>query len=150
MAKEGRNMYQIARECAGFTQDKASELLDISVESLRAYESDRRNPPNSVVGNMVEIYNTQYLAVQHLKKSPLGDKVIPDIDIDYVSNSIIKLQLAVKKFSKYEELLMQIGADNIISDSEKDDWDKINKEFEDIVKAFMSLRFSKQQEVDDR
>lgn len=36
-----RNIYQIARECTSLTQEKSSELLDISVDSLRAYEGGR-------------------------------------------------------------------------------------------------------------
>ncbi len=38
MVQNYRNIYQIAREGTGLTQEKSSELLDISVDSLRAYE----------------------------------------------------------------------------------------------------------------
>ena len=66
---EYRNIYQIARESSGLTQEKSSELLDISVDSLRAYEGGKRVPPDHVVIKMIEIYDTQYLAYQHLKTS---------------------------------------------------------------------------------
>lgn len=144
MAKEGRNMYQIARESAGFTQDKASELLDISVESLRAYESSRRIPPNNIVVSMVEIYNAQYLAYKHLKNSEIGEIILPDIKVESLSISILKLQKEIKKFSEYEEILIEIGSDGIISDSEKADWNSIQNAFNDIVKAFMSLKYAKE------
>lgn len=35
---EQKNIYQIARESSGLTQEKASELIDISVDALRSYE----------------------------------------------------------------------------------------------------------------
>ena len=40
-----RNIYQLSREAAGYTQEKAAELIGISVESLRSYELDKRIPP---------------------------------------------------------------------------------------------------------
>jgi ribosome-binding protein aMBF1 (putative translation factor) len=69
MVQEYRNVYQIARESTGLTQEKASEFMDISVDSLRAYEGGKRVPPDKVVIKMIEIYDTQYLAYQHLKTS---------------------------------------------------------------------------------
>ena len=36
-----RNIYQIAQESTGLTQEKSSELMDISVDSLRDYEGGR-------------------------------------------------------------------------------------------------------------
>ena len=33
------NIYQMARLAAGLTQEKAAELLDASVESVKAYET---------------------------------------------------------------------------------------------------------------
>lgn len=47
--QEYRNIYQIARETSGLTQERAAELFNISVESLRAYETDRRIPQDSTV-----------------------------------------------------------------------------------------------------
>ena len=72
-----RNIYQIARESSGLTQEKASELIDISVDALRSYEYDRRVPSDKVVIKMIEIYDAQFLAYQHLKtKSKLGDRLL--------------------------------------------------------------------------
>ena len=36
MQTENRNIYKKPREIAGYSQERAAELLDISVESLRA------------------------------------------------------------------------------------------------------------------
>ena len=47
--RENRNIYQSARELKGLTQEVAAERLDLSVESLGAYEQDRRRPPDSTV-----------------------------------------------------------------------------------------------------
>ena len=57
-----RNIYQIAQESTGLTQEKSSELMDISVDSLRAYEGGKRTSSDKIVIKMIEIYDTQYLA----------------------------------------------------------------------------------------
>ena len=66
MPEEDRNIYKIARRNAGITQEAAAEQLGISVESVRAYETGQRIPPNHVVSRMVICYNAQRLAVQHV------------------------------------------------------------------------------------
>lgn len=43
MQNDTRNIYKRARRAAGYTQEAAAEMLNVSVESLRAYETDRRS-----------------------------------------------------------------------------------------------------------
>ena len=78
MVQHYRNIYQIARESKGVTQEKASELMDISVDSLRAYEGGKRIPPDKVVIKMVELYRNKFLYYQHFKITPLGEKYLPN------------------------------------------------------------------------
>lgn len=144
MAQEGRNIYQIAREAAGLTQEKASELIDVSVESLRAYEGDRRTPPDNVVIRMIEIYNTQYLAYQHLKTSAeIGRKYLPNIDLKDLPSAILRLQKEVSDFLKVRDELVDITCDGVISPEERPRYDRILKELDDIVEAIMALKFAK-------
>ena len=56
MPEEYRNIYKICRKSAGFTQEAAAERLGISVESLRAYETGQRVPPDEVVETMSDLY----------------------------------------------------------------------------------------------
>ena len=46
MPEECRNIYKIQRRAVGYTQEAAAERLGISVESLRAYETGQRAPPD--------------------------------------------------------------------------------------------------------
>ncbi|MFL0198417.1 helix-turn-helix domain-containing protein [Clostridium sp. WILCCON 0269] len=145
MVQEYRNIYQIARESAGLTQEKSSELLDISVDSLRAYESGKRIPPDKVVIKMIEIYNTQYLAYQHLKTSAeVGQKYLPEIEITDLSTAILNLQAQVGDYIACEKLLVRIASDGKISEDEKRDFERIAKELNDVVEAIYAFKFSKQ------
>ena len=42
-----RNIYQTARELKGLTQETAAERIGVSVDTMGAYEQDRRRPPDS-------------------------------------------------------------------------------------------------------
>lgn len=142
MVEQYRNIYQIARESTGLTQEKASEHLDISVDSLRAYEGGKRIPPDHVVIKMIEIYNTQYLAYQHLKTSDeVGRTYLPNIEIRELPSAILRLQKEVTDFLKVKDEMIEITCDGIIDKEEKPRWDAIMKELNDIMDAIMSLKF---------
>lgn len=143
MSPEYRNIYQIARESAGITQEKAAELIDISVESIRAYESGRRIPPGNVVIRMVDIYDARYLAYQHLKAEEVGQKYLPEIDVKDLPSAILRLQKEVTDFLKSRDELIDITCDGIISAEELPRYQRILKELDDIVAAIMSLKCAK-------
>ena len=69
MQADCRNIYQAARKVAGLTQEKAAEMIGISVRSLADYETGVRIPSNATVELMVMVYNSQLLATQHLRNS---------------------------------------------------------------------------------
>ena len=142
--EEYRNIYQIARESTGLTQERASELLDISVDSVRAYEGGKRVPPDRVVIKMIEIYNAQYLAYQHLKTSAeVGQKYLPNIEIKELPIAMLRLQKEVSDFIKLKDEMIEITCDGIIDDEEKPRWEKIMKELDDVVEAIMALKFAR-------
>jgi len=149
MVEQYRNIYQIARESTGLTQEKASEHLDISVDSLRAYEGGKRIPPDHVVIKMIEIYNTQYLAYQHLKTADeVGRTYLPNIEIRELPSAILRLQKEVTDFLKVKDEMIEITCDGIIDKEEKPRWDAIMKELNDIMDAIMSLKFIRWKEVE--
>lgn len=139
-----RNIYQLSREAAGYTQEKAAELIGISVESLRSYELDKRIPPDKSVIKMIEIYDARYLAYQHLKTSAeVGQKFMPEVNLTDISTAILKLQKEVNDFLKLKDDLLDITCDGVISEDEKPRWETIIKELDDITNAIMSVKFAK-------
>lgn len=143
MVEQYRNIYQIARESTGLTQEKASEHLDISVDSLRAYEGGKRIPPDRVVIKMIEIYDTQYLAYQHLKTYEVGRTYLPNIEIKDLPAAILRLQKEVSDFLKLKDEMIDITYDGVIDEEERPRWEVIMKELNDVVDAIMTLRFAK-------
>ena len=66
MAVDCQNIYKNARKSAGMTQEKAAQLLNVSVDSLRDYEQSQRPVPSDVASAMCDVYQAPYLAVLYL------------------------------------------------------------------------------------
>ncbi|MCL2095267.1 MAG: helix-turn-helix transcriptional regulator [Oscillospiraceae bacterium] len=79
------NIYQKSRNAKGYTQEKAAELLDISLESLKAYENDRTIPKPETVARMIEIYGDPKLGIRHARLALAAlSEYLPDPE--YIDN----------------------------------------------------------------
>lgn len=141
--QEYRNIYQIARETSGLTQERAAELFNISVESLRSYETDRRIPQDSTVLKMIEVYGTPFLAMQHLRESALGEKYIPEVEQKDLAIAVLNFLNECSDLENIKNLMIKISADNKIDESEKEDWNHVLEEVNGIISAGITLRFVK-------
>lgn len=139
------NIYQRARNIRGLTQERAAELLGISVRSLADYEAGVRFPPDKVATQMVDIYDSQLLAVQHLRQSAaLACGVIPDVPELCFSQAVLNLIDTVYKFadSKMDRELIDIARDGIISEEERPRFDHIMEQISNITSAAFALMCS--------
>ena len=144
MPEEYRNIYKIARRNAGITQEAAAEQLGISVESVRAYETGQRIPPNHVVSRMVICYNAQRLAVQHVNLyDELASSIIPVIQPRTMMESVVRLFNRLTRFAKNRsvERLMQIAEDNRVDEEERAEYDAIVEDLKELIQCSMELRF---------
>lgn len=137
------NIYQKARESVGLTQEKAAERIGVSIESIRMYEGGKRIPPDDVVFRMIDIYNTQYLAYQHLRENVItASAVMPmNIKVTDLPQAILRIQKEITDFLQIRDEMISITYDGIISADERPRWNVIVKELNDIMEAIMSLRF---------
>lgn len=118
--------------------------MDISVDSLRAYEGGKRIPPDKVVIKMIEIYNTQYLAYQHLKTSAeVGRVYLPDIEFIDMPLATLNLQTRVDDYNQLEKTLVRIVSDGKISEDEKEDFERILKKLDGVIEAVYTFKFAK-------
>lgn len=142
MPEEYRNIYKTARQAAGLTQEAAAERLAVSVESIRAYETAQRIPPNRVVEAMVEVYDTQHLAYQHLKETnALAGRIIPSVQERSLMESAVRLYNRLNRFSASHsvERLLEIAEDGHIDQEERADFDAIVAELKALVQCGMEL-----------
>ena len=77
MQRKEPNIYKSARSRAGLTQERAAEMLALSVESVKAYETGVRVPPDATVSAMAEVYGLPGLRLEHARATDeLG--IIPE------------------------------------------------------------------------
>ena len=148
MPDEYRNIYKTCRKAAGLTQEAAAERLGISVESVRAYETGQRVPPNEVVELMVILYNAQHLAFQHLRETNgLYSSVVPEIRPKSVLEASVKLDNRFDAFMASNKLrrLLRIAEDNIVDATEKAEFDFIQEELQGLLESIMELRCARQE-----
>lgn len=142
-----RNIYQTARELKGLTQEAAAERLDISVESLGAYEQDRRRPPDSTVLRMAQLYDFPHLCYQHLASGELGG-MLPDVRQKSLEQATMRFVRLFGEFAKAGRLnqLMEINEDGIITAEERPLHDAIMTELQEIMATYLELDCAAQKE----
>lgn len=144
MNSNNTNIYAAARRSAGLTQEQAAELLDLSVESIKAYETGGRTPPDETVLRMSEVYGSPGLRLEHARTTDaLG--VIPEdarpvpFPLAVMGLYNYLLQFAEKHRGRQ---LLQIAADGVIDESERPLYNEIVCEIEGIAAAVLSLIWS--------
>jgi len=139
MAVDCQNIYKNARKSAGMTQEKAAQLLNVSVDSLRDYEQSQRPVPSDVASAMCDVYQAPYLAVQHLRlSSELGKRVVPEIQLKDLPEAVLSVLAAVQRF-----IVKRDVADGKIDEDEQAEWDNIIDRMNDLNVAMNNMRFSK-------
>lgn len=142
MSEECRNIYKTARLAAGCTQESAAERLGTSVESLRAYETDQRTPPNEMVELMVICYNAQHLAYQHLRESNcIARRIVPSLEERTLLEISVRIFNRLKALDRKNSIdrLMDIAEDNVITPDEREEFDAILADLKEIIKGGMQL-----------
>lgn len=143
------NIYKTARELAGITQERAAAALHLSVRSLAAYETGERIPHDDVVVRMVDLYNFQQLAVQHMRaNSELARRIIPDIRKRSLVSAAVRFFNSMKRLESINGAarLLEIGEDNHIDETEEADYEAIAAEMQNLIQSAMELMNSEQEE----
>ena len=142
MPEECRNIYKNARRAAGFTQESAAEQLGVSVESVRAYETGQRIPPNDVVEQMVICYNAQRLAYQHLHETNiLMARVVPALEQRSVLEVAVRIYNRMTRFQAKHgvDRLLAIAEDGVVDQDERPEFNAIVEDFREIIKSGLEL-----------
>lgn len=147
MPQDKRNIYKIAREARGLTQEAAAEKLGISDSSIRAYETGQRVPPNEVVDLMVLAYDSQLLGIQHLRASAeTARSIVPDVRELRLPEAIMELLDLIYDFVEEhrDRELLRIGKDGIIDQNEREAFDSIVADLGRIVEAALAVRCARE------
>lgn len=143
MPEEYRNIYKTARKAAGLTQEAAAERLDISVESIRAYETGQRIPPNGVVARMAVTYNNLTLGYEHIRSTnDLMADIVPPLEQRSLREIAMRIYNRMNRFQRDYGMdrLMSIAEDDRIDDTERAEFNAITYELGEIIKSGLELK----------
>lgn len=143
MAPTDTNIYATCRRRTGMTQEAWAEALDVSVESVKRYETDVRIPPLHIVKAMADLSGDESLAYRFLAKTTQELDVLPDIEMINLQAATIRLMNRMARFAAKarDRQLMEIAEDGIISEEEQPLYAEIMDELTGIITAFYQLKF---------
>lgn len=141
-----RNIYRIARDTAGLTQERWAENLGISVEAVRQYEAGTIMPGDDIVLQMAEISGQLILPYRHLvRKSRVAAAILPELDDELgLSETVLSLLIQIDDFREDGlRKLTRIAADGKVSQEEADTYDEAMQQLQRLVALAMSLSYIK-------
>ena len=128
------NISQTGRRIAGMTQERWAEALDISVESVRLYESGRGMPSDDVATRMVEVSGAPVLGYWHLlNKSRVAADLLPQVDTIALPQAVIQLLRRIRDFDSSHR----------IDQDERPDFEQITRELDGIGQAARQLKYAR-------
>ena len=141
-----RNICKIARQTAGLTQERFAEALDLSIESIRLYESGKGMPSDDVVTRMIEVSGQPVLGYWHLlNKSRVAADILPEVSECSLPQAVIQLICKIRDFGEMHRTddLMNIAADGRIDDNERELFNQIVSELDAVIQAAMTVKYAK-------
>lgn len=148
MQGDYRNIYRDARQTAGLTQERWAELIGISPDAVRQYETDRILPSDEVVLRMAEAAGQQIVCYWHmLHKSRVAAKILPEVERKDLPEAVLQLLVSVQQFvdGGLRELT-RIAADGKISPEEQEGYDDAVAQLREVISAAFHLRYAKEKE----
>lgn len=141
MDKRCPNLYQRARLSTSMSQERAAELLGLSVESLKQYEGGKTVPKDETVAKMVEVYRLPWLALEHAQATDtLG--VMPEVTPRPLPMASIALRNRLHDATGRLDALLRIAEDGIIDDTERPEFDDIVSELRETMTAIYQVIYS--------
>lgn len=144
MEQEYRNIYKNARRAAGLTQERWAEVLGISYDAVRKYETGQVLPSDAVVLAMAEVAGQTILGYWHLvNKSRVAGKILPDVKIRPLSEAVLNLLTRVEDFSRNGlQDLKHLAADGKISADEVVAFGEALAQLRELIAAAYEIEFA--------
>lgn len=149
--KENKNIYQVSRENAGLTREKASELIGfLSADRLEKIESGKSEPHPDEILALEQCYKVPTLCNYYCShECPIGRKYVPEVTIKELSQITLETLASLNEMEKKKNRLIEITLDGEISDEEIPDFVAIKKQLDNLSLAVDSLQLWFQQKLDN-
>lgn len=143
MANGDKSIYKTSRERAGLTQEVAAELLNISVDQFRRYESGKVKPSDDMVDRMIEIYSDERLGYLYLLDNKVGRRLLPrGVERGTMLEAIVKTSLATKDFIAGIDHMLKAAVDGQITEAEVKEYTANKDNLKEVVKGYYAMDFA--------
>lgn len=149
--RENKNIYQTSREAAGFTRESAAGLLDyISADRIEKIESEKSLPHPDEILAMADCYKNPSLCNYYCShECPIGQEYVPEVKLKDLSQITLEMLASLNSLEKEKTRLIEITVDGIISEDEKEDFERIQNQLSQISMAVDSLQLWVQKAIAD-
>ena len=142
MYSEYLNPYVKARLDKGISQEALAELTDVSVESIRAYESGVRIPKDKTVEKMAIACEADWLPIQHLLSNELAEKYLPKPKIGSpLPQAACGLFSELERARSLTPKLMEIGSSGELCVDDAEEFNKLMQSLFSLAGAVLTLRY---------
>ena len=138
-------IYGRYRRAAGLTQERAAELLGVTVRSISAWERGESVPPDMRVLAMADIYSAPTLCVEHLRTNvAIARDVLPPVPHVALPQAVCQLCAALRKVQDEhaEDKLLAIAADGRVDEMEEHQFVALAEDMDDVIAAALALRYA--------
>ena len=138
--KENKLIYQIYREKAGLTREKASDLMDaISPSRIEKIENGQEPTPYDII-QMAACYRKPDLCNYFCShRCEIGKRFVPEVSAATLPNIILETIASLNDISPFTNMLIQIARDGMVTDDEIPDFAKISVKLDKISAAINAL-----------
>ena len=149
--KENKNIYQTSREDAGLTREAAAELLEfISSDRIEKIENEKSLPHPDEILAMADCYKNPTLCNYYCShECPIGQEYVPEVKLKDLSQITLEMLASLNSLEKEKTRLIEITVDGVISEDEKDDFERIQDQLAQIAMAVDSLKLWVQKAIAD-
>lgn len=147
MQDECRNLYYNARRTAGLTQERWAEVLGISVESVRLYESGANMPSDEIALRMAEVTGQQIICYWHLlQKSKMAGRLLPQLEKKALPEAVLDLLVKLRDFSEDGmQDLARIAADGRVASEERKPYDCAMRQLRELLAAGLHVEYAEKE-----
>lgn len=128
-----KSIYQLTREELGLSREKVSELTNLPPERIERCETGKVYLQPADVIELSKCYNKPELCNHYCNSEcPIGQKYVPEIKIEGIESTVLKMISSLNSMSKKKDRLIEIIEDGKVSNDEIEDFINIQESLEKI------------------
>lgn len=140
--RENKTIYQISREGCGLTREKAAEKMEyVSADRIEKIEYEKSDPHPDEVLAMSKAYNNPSLCNHYCSHDcPIGQQEVPAIELKSLAQIVLTMLASFNEMEKERNRLIEITADEKITEEERKDFEKIQAQLSELSMAIESMK----------